>query len=498
MSATTMSHTSGIPQGRAIARSSLPPAISRTLPARSTGWRITLKRSAETKRIKRAMIISASYRPLLNPRAFRWSAIAEHWGSEQRLIDVIGAWAPGLERKEILSGVRVFRTGGALVERLRSKLRPSSRTTTVADVTTAATAEFGAVKLKNFIKSALRWAHDLYWKNLYWPDYACLWYFPALRQAEALLKERKYDTLITVSDPFTSHLIGRTLKKRHPQLNWLVDLGDPFSFREDNATNNFDLYQQRNLRIERDVFSLADSVTVTTESTRVRYCELFPGSADKIQVIGPLASTTRESDSTDSPLKGNSNYKLVFAGTLYRHIRNPHYLLKLYEVLLSGKLGQKLELHFFGGIDDCRSYFAPYESEFGKSLYLHGLVSREVVAEALRSADLLINIGNTNSYQLPSKVVEYAALGKPLAHLSSVEQDCSDEFLSSYPLALRIDSADSADDTKIANQARQIETLLSKPKPRMTDREIQTVLAPYTINCISERYLNAALSETRR
>lgn len=476
-------------------RSALLPAIGRTHPVGSESRRIVLKRPAEQQQIKRALIISASYTPLLNPRAFRWSSIAEQWSAKRVLVDVISAGAPNVSGVDIHKGVRVFRSNSGVVERLREKFRPSSRTTVaLADVSTEVSKESIIVSL---LKSMVRRVHDLVWKNLYWPDYACLWYFPALKQAEALLKERRYDTVITVSDPFTAHLVGRTLKKKYPDLNWLVDIGDPFSFRYDNPTNNFDLYEKFNHRNERDVFIKADRVTVTSEATRDRYAELFAESADKISVVGPLAPDVVKSIDGQSLLDDNGKYKLVFAGTLYRNIRNPHYLLQMYESLLVGDMRDKFELHFLGGFDDCKSYFAPYNDELGKTLFLHGLVPREAALKTLGAADILINIGNENPYQLPSKIVEYAALGKPIVQLSAIENDSSHGFLKSYPNVLIVDSADSSDANMVQLQVQQLEEFIKNSHQTISPSVISAAIKPFTIQNISQEYINTASSSIR-
>jgi hypothetical protein len=36
---------------------------------------------------------------------------------------------------------------------------------------------------------------------------------------------------------------------------------------------------------------------------------------------------------------------------------------------------------------------------------------------------LLLSIGNTNKYQLPSKVIEYISLGKPVIHYAEIHTD---------------------------------------------------------------------------
>ena len=36
---------------------------------------------------------------------------------------------------------------------------------------------------------------------------------------------------------------------------------------------------------------------------------------------------------------------------------------------------------------------------------------------------ILLSIGNLNKYQMPSKVIEYLSLGKPVLHYAEIEDD---------------------------------------------------------------------------
>ena len=41
----------------------------------------------------------------------------------------------------------------------------------------------------------------------------------------------------------------------------------------------------------------------------------------------------------------------------------------------------------------------------------------------INSMHILLSIGNTNTYQLPSKVIEYISLGKPVLHFAEISND---------------------------------------------------------------------------
>ena len=45
---------------------------------------------------------------------------------------------------------------------------------------------------------------------------------------------------------------------------------------------------------------------------------------------------------------------------------------------------------------------------------------------------MLVNLGNSTAFQLPSKVVEYVMLGKPVLNIAKLETDSSQSFFSDF------------------------------------------------------------------
>ena len=84
-------------------------------------------------------------------------------------------------------------------------------------------------------------------------------------------------------------------------------------------------------------------------------------------------------------------------------------------------------------MNDCAPCFVPYSSLEGAGLFLHGLKPRHVVQAAMQESTILVNLGNATDYQLPSKVVEYLALGKPVLNIIQDSGDSSNIYLDDAP-----------------------------------------------------------------
>jgi glycosyltransferase involved in cell wall biosynthesis len=370
------------------------------------------------------LVITYSYTPDLTPRAFRWSAVSAYLAGRGHQVHVLCAAAPSATLA-VSEGVSVYRVRDWL-------LNASARVTPGAGTSEPASAGGGIVSLRGHLRKAVR----AIWRAVYWPDFACGWVIPAARVARALCRENHYDWIISSSHPFTGHVIGMLARLRSPKSRWLVDISDPYSDMKEPSPNNRRFYGWLNRAVECNVLARADAISVTTDSTRQMYETSFSCAYGKILVVPPLLSLPEFPRPTEIP--GVRTLRLVFVGTLYRKLRSPKYLLSCVAALRKVMPEQPLELHCYGTINDCSDDFSSCPDAIKSIVFVHGLVSRERVVQAMIDSDVLVNIGNDSETQLASKVVEYMAAGKPILNLVSIARDASITALADYPAKLTV------------------------------------------------------------
>lgn len=432
----------------------------------------------------RILIIANAYSPIISARAFRWSAIAEHWANEGHQVDVLCAGRDDLPAEEDLHGVRVFRVSAGSTGRLRKLITGCGGTTARLSAAEAAGDGRGlARRLVSAARGSIIWTYDHTWKKLWWPDYAALWYFAAARAARKLVARHAYDTLITSSHPFVDHLVGLHVKRKFVDLPWVIDVGDPFCFLEDMPLNNRVFYRRLNYWADRKVFETADGISVTCEPTKRIYADLFPATADRIRVIPPLLRTT-SSATARAVFPDDDRIRLVFVGQLYEHIRSPRPLLRTFERLMETGLKDRLELHFFGSMHRVGHLFDGYRSLLGKQLFLHGRVDHDTAREAMAGADVLVNIGNRTTYQLPSKVVEYAQAGVPVLNFANSAEDTSARFFADHPAALSVFADGEREDL---GQWERLVRFVERP-PRIDPRVLNKWLDGFRTPSIASAY----------
>lgn len=215
-----------------------------------------------------------------------------------------------------------------------------------------------------------------------------------------------------------------------------MDISDPYSGLRGAPPYNRRLYARLSILAEQRVIDRASAVTVTTDATAQLYHQDFPGSRGKITVVPPLLSLA-PTPPRGRPI-GDGILKLVFVGTLYRRLRNPKFLIDCFSHVKDSVPGRQLELHFYGSVNDCSEELSSCPESARSSVFVHGLVPRSVVHEAMADADVLVNIGNDAEAQLASKVVEYMAAGRPVLNIVSVSKDTSVEALVGHPAVLTL------------------------------------------------------------
>ncbi|MCD6042536.1 MAG: hypothetical protein K0R40_2139 [Burkholderiales bacterium] len=409
--------------------------------------------------MKKVLIVTFSYAPMLNARAFRWTTLAEHLASAGWHVDVVASWQPDAPGAEMRNGVHVRRVGWRWAERARKQAPAGS----------------GDARPPSLARRV--------WRQVYWPDFASSWYWPARSAAAGLLRDRRHDAIVSVSPAFTAVLAAQSARNAGPGCRWIVDIGDPFSLQAHAPPNNLALYGRLNRRIEGKALGEASAVAVTTRRTAQRYAEAFPQAAGKLHVIPPLLSIP-DTPAPAAPASHRNAIRLVYIGRLYRGLREPAFLLQLFRDLCALREEVRYELHLLGEMREFDGLLRDWQIRLEGRLVLHGVQPRGAAAAAVAEADMLVNVGNESADQLPSKLVEYAAAGKPILNIAR-QEDASVEFLESYPDALTLfDLRSPPAGEQVQALARFVRGLPRALSPEQRARWV----APYRLSAVSAQY----------
>ncbi|RLB06318.1 MAG: hypothetical protein DRG83_00560 [Deltaproteobacteria bacterium] len=419
------------------------------------------------------LLIHYSFEYPTSPRAIRWRALVNYFIQKDIFVDVVCAdFGSEYENKNIRNLIRIHRTRQILPVKMKRVLNRNQILNKKRDL------------IKKYFKIVLKRFYDITWKKIYWPDSACLWYFPALYRSIKLLRENDYDILITVAPPFTTHLIGLTIKKFiRLKIKWLADYGDPFAFTEIMSFNNTRLYRNLNYLVESKVVHDSDLISVTTDETRRLYLEKFKISDKKIFTAPPLISDFKYAND-EIRINWKEGIHCVFTGRFYKTIRNPDGMLKIFSLLIN-EHQKPIYLHIYGDTENVDDLINYYKEKLRSRLLVHGEVSKNIAEIAVNSADFLINISNISKVQLPSKVIEYMSTGKPIINFSITENDISSKILQNYPLHIIIRSNN---DPKY--EAERLSQFIIKNKgKKVSEKQLKEMVKPYLTSSVGEIYL---------
>jgi hypothetical protein len=385
----------------------------------------------------KVLVITYDFFPDNSPNTYRWLNILKEWKKNRNVeIYVVSSKKDGYLNQEEIDGINIFRTGDSWFAKFKNILfrltNKNKNNSSQSDI---------LVFNSNFIREI----YNLTWKKLYFPDFAFLWQRSAYKKAQKLIKVHCITNVITVSWPFSGHVVGAKLKKNN-NIYWIADTIDPFYLSK--AVNNNFLYNTLNYKYEKKILDSADVLTVLTDKLKLKYSELYPSLKNKIIVNHNIFVPYDIKKSINS--FEDRKIKLVFVGTLTPITRSPLNLLNLFKSLLDHISNKSdLELHFYGDYKQCAYIFNKFSFLLGNHIFLHGLVPRDQIPNILNNASFLVNIGNNNEFQEPSKILEYIYIGKPILNVCSIEDDSSKEILANYPLTYNVMKNDLSDLNKI-------------------------------------------------
>lgn len=241
-----------------------------------------------------------------------------------------------------------------------------------------------------------------------------------IRRASAALCQQivaeSPDALISFAQPWINHRVALRVKRRHPQLPWVVHFSDPwvdspyFIPPDENA-------RAAAIKQEREIISTADAVIFTTRETADLVMAKYPSSwGGKVHVIphGYDADLLGLIEPRPKPDK----FTIIHTGNLYEK-REPYALLRALATLRAELSAAELRVEFVGHATQAMQ-------DRVKQLDLDDIVSLAPNVPFLdslaiaQSADLLLVIDAPaeHSVFLPSKIVDYLSLRRPILALT--------------------------------------------------------------------------------
>jgi glycosyltransferase involved in cell wall biosynthesis len=305
------------------------------------------------------------------------------------------------------------------------------------------------------------------------PDEKWVWIRAATLAGRRLAAEQRFDALASFAQPWSDHLIGRRLH-RATGLPWIAHFSDPWT---DSPYLRGRPWQRRLWsRMERDVIQTAGAIVFVNAQTADRVMAKYPPAwRSKVHIVphgfdrAELSAAPQESTA--------DRMRLVHAGRFYDGIRTPEPMLRALATLAQRRpLARELQVTLVGPI-------VPAHQRLSEKLGLTGIVeftgrvpsAQSAVQTAAADVLLVIDAPADDSLFLPSKLIDYLPLRRPILGLTPLRGASADLIRRlGYPVVAPDDDA---------SIARQIEALLDlKQTGRLGPSPLHdTVTAEYDI-----------------
>jgi hypothetical protein len=255
----------------------------------------------------------------------------------------------------------------------------------------------GKSRLTTLLRRALR--RGLY-QLFEYPNIELMW-----RSKWALEQESGYDLLITIAVPHPIH--WGTAWAWNPESpvakTWVADCGDPFMFSNLDSFNKLFYFKY----FEKTFCSKADYLTVPFESAKEGY---YPEFRHKIKAI-PQGFRFDEIEIEKDRDPTNEVPTFAYAGGLFPDGRDPRAFLRYLSEI-------NREFKFIIYTRD--NYLVdPYVEKSDGKIEVRDYIPRPELLRTLSTMDFLVNFENASSLMMPSKLIDYYLMGRPVLSVKS-------------------------------------------------------------------------------
>jgi glycosyltransferase involved in cell wall biosynthesis len=250
-------------------------------------------------------------------------------------------------------------------------------------------------------------------KQLLCPDPQILWYPFALWRASKLIRDNGIQTVIVTAPPFSTFLLVSALKRRFPQIRTIADIRDEwlqYFVKEFAFRDNSDL-AVRAAEIERATVECCDRVVAVTATSLAEIRSRYPEQPNDKFVLIPNGYDPVTFSDFKSREHKTTKLLVTYTGTVYRPC-SPRQYLDALDAL--PEVSARVETRFVGRVAEefDRGIFSNRQS----LVRLIDFVPQKEVISLMEETDVLL-LPWTDRFNIPGKLFEYLATGKPILAL---------------------------------------------------------------------------------
>ena len=259
--------------------------------------------------------------------------------------------------------------------------------------------------------------------NFFIPDARIGWVPFAFKKAETIISEYGIEQVISTGPPNSTHLIGLKLKTKYPDLNWIMDMRDPWSqiFYNQHLPRT-DRASKKDISLEKKCLTKADEVIVVSDSMNKVQQSVFDRHYHTI---------TNGFDHEDFELTNDNDNRnpdaltIKYVGSM-TEAAIPHSFFKALSSL-DDDLRKKIKVSFFGSFNEkVKEIINRYNLQ--DLISYHGYIPHKASKKEMQTADLLLLVipdTEDNELIITGKIFDYIGAQKPILCIGPEYGDAS-------------------------------------------------------------------------
>lgn len=249
------------------------------------------------------------------------------------------------------------------------------------------------------------------------------------KTARKLLKQEKYDAVISAYTPVDTLYAGYLIKKDFPEIRFVPYYLDALAGGWGPTIWSKSKIEHRTRTLESKIDAVSDLV-ISMQSSKVYHTENPLPDADMIRrYYLDVPTFVPTEDKSETHVRDNaSSIKVLYSGSIHFPDRDPRPLLEYFVPICNN---YNVELLFMGS-NNCPSIFDEYSKKTNNKIRVIGQFAHKAALEELIRADILVNIGSTNPNTVTCKIFEYMELMKPIISTYRINDEPSIPYLERY------------------------------------------------------------------
>lgn len=304
-----------------------------------------------------------------------------------------------------------------------------------------------------------------------------------------LLTDNNYAAVLSVSHPVITHEIVMELLDRYNEnIRWFVYDYDPFCYNESQYGKGC---YKKYAAEQHAIYAKCDGIFLGPELYDYYLDTPFVAYKEKMNIF-PFANMNeiffKKGLNAAEAAFDKSKCNCIYAGAIAEDIRNPLYTIKV----LGNRVNEFLRFYLITGskLDFLKSEI---DVDFSNLVLLHQQ-PRNIAYDYMHHANILVDIGNTVTFQVPGKIFEYMAIGKPIIHFSKIDNDPCLRYLEKYPYKLIIRECEN----NIDEQAKLVAEFCTENKDNnLSFKDLTEIMPEYIGANVVNRFVDTFNSLNR-